>query len=91
MMWVCANWVDRLFGAFGGCRDCGFCGARLRTADYDLAMRRELIRVGDDISAVRARRRRPRPEKQIVEAEQSLYASRKRGNQTAVLNPSSRP
>jgi len=42
---------------------------------YDLAMRRELIRVGDDISA-RARRADvdQDPKKQIVEAEQSLYA-----------------
>jgi replicative DNA helicase len=47
---------------------------------YDLAMRRELIRVGDDISA-RARRADvdQDPKKQIVEAEQSLYALAEEG------------
>ena len=47
---------------------------------YDLAMRRELIRVGDDISA-RARRADVDldPKTQIVEAEQSLYALAEEG------------
>ena len=47
---------------------------------YDLAMRRELIRVGDDISA-RARRADvdQDPKTQIVEAEQSLYALAEEG------------
>ena len=54
---------------------------------YDLAMRRELIRVGDDISA-RARRADvdQDPKKQIVEAEQSLYALEEEGQSDSGFN-----
>jgi replicative DNA helicase len=40
---------------------------------YDLAVRRDLIRLGQDISA-RARRVASDPKEQIVAAEQALYS-----------------